>query len=128
MTDDFKNIATEFAALSQEITNVNRHAKELKNQKEQMAAALLAYLKSNSIDEVNLPEGAKIVRKVSKRSGTLKKEMILEEFKAQLGDEAKAELAVQNLYSRREVTEKEVISLNLPRGAAARAAQEDEDE
>lgn len=125
MAEDFKSIASEFASLSQEITNVNRHAKELKNQKEQMASAILAYLKSNSIDEVNLPEGAKIVRKISKRSGTLKKEMILEEFKAQLGDEAKAEHAVQNLYSRREVVEKEVVSLNMPRGSRPTPAVED---
>jgi hypothetical protein len=125
MADDFKNIASEYAALSQEITAVNRHAKELKNQKDQMGAAILAYLKSNSIDEVNLPEGAKIVRKVSKRSGTLKKEMILEEFKSILGDDAKAESALQNLYSKREVVEKEVISLNMPR---TRAVQENSDD
>lgn len=126
MADDFRSIASEFANISKEITNINRHAKELKNQKEQMAAAILAYLKTNSIDEVNLPEGASIVRKVSKRSGSLKKEMILEEFKTQLGDDAKAEQAVQNLYSRREVVEKEVVSLSMPRGARA-APPEDVD-
>ena len=55
MADDFKNIAAEYAAVSKEITAVNRHVKDLKNQKDQMGAAILAYLKSNSIDEVNLP-------------------------------------------------------------------------
>jgi hypothetical protein len=129
MAEDFKTIASEFASLSQEITNINRQAKELKNQKEQMASAILAYLKTNSIDEVNLPEGARIVRKISKRSGTLKKEMILEEFKAILGDEAKAEHHLQNLYSKREVVEKEVVSLNMPRGSrAAPPPQDDDDE
>jgi hypothetical protein len=128
MAEDFKTIASEFASLSQEITNINRHAKELKNQKEQMAAAILAYLKSNSIDEVNLPEGARIVRKISKRSGTLKKDMILDEFKSILGDDAKAEHHLQNLYSRREVVEKEVVTLNIPRGPRPTQDQDDDDE
>lgn len=128
MAEDFKTIASEFASLSQEITNINRHAKELKNQKEQMAAAILAYLKSNSIDEVNLPEGARIVRKISKRSGTLKKDMILDEFKSILGDDARAEHHLQNLYSRREVVEKEVVTLNIPRGPRPTQDQDDDDE
>jgi hypothetical protein len=127
MADDFKNIAAEYAAVSKEITAVNRHVKDLKNQKDQMGAAILAYLKSNSIDEVNLPEGARIVRKISKRSGTLKKEMILEEFKAILGDDAKAESALQNLYSKREVVEKEVISLNMPRGSTVPVEEPESD-
>lgn len=127
MADDFKTIASEFQAVSQEITNINRQAKELKNQKEQMAAAILAYLKSNAIDEVNLPEGARIVRKISKRSGTLKKEMILDEFKSILGDDAKAEHHLQNLYSRREVVEKEVVSLNMPRGPKPTQDQDDDE-
>lgn len=126
MADDFKTIANEYANISQEITNVNRHVKDLKTQKDQMASAILAYLKTNSIDQVCLPQGATIVRKVSKRNGTLKKEMILAEFKEQLGDDAKAEHAVQNLYSRREVTEKEIISLNFPRGQQQVLDDEDE--
>jgi predicted transcriptional regulator len=127
MAEDFKTIASEFQAVSQEITNINRQAKELKNQKEQMAAAILAYLKSNAIDEVNLPEGARIVRKISKRSGTLKKDMILDEFKSILGDDAKAEHHLQNLYSRREVVEKEVVSLNMPRGPKPTQDQDDDE-
>lgn len=125
--EDFKTISSEFAAISKKITDVNRHVKELKNQKDQMATAILSYLKSNQIDEVNLPEGATIVRKVSKRNGSLKKEMILEEFKAQLGDEARAEQALQNLYSRREVVEKEVVSLSLARRGRVQAEPEDDE-
>lgn len=88
-------------------------------QKDSMADAILAYLKNHSIDEVKLPQGAKIVRKVSKRTGTLKKEMIFDELKARLGDEAKANEALQNIYSKREVVEKEVVSLSMGRGGAA---------
>jgi len=127
MADEFKIIAKEYANLSQEITNVNRHVKDLKSQKDQMASAILSYLKTNSIDQVCLPEGATIVRKISKRNGTLKKDMILAEFKEQLGDDAKAEQAVQNLYSRREVTEKEIIGLNFPRGQQQAADDEDDE-
>lgn len=128
MSEEFKTIAAEFADISKQITDTNRQVKELKMQKDQMAAAILAYLKTNSIDEVCLPEGATIVRKISKRSGTLKKEMIFDEFKAQLGDEAKAEHAVQNLYSRREVLEKEMVSLMFPRGSRAQQTLDDDDE
>ena len=67
------------------------------------------------------------MRKISKRSGTLKKEMILEEFKAILGDDAKAESALQNLYSKREVVEKEVISLNMPRGSTVPVEEPESD-
>jgi len=116
---DFKSIASEFAAVAAQITNVNRQVKELKMQKDSMAEAILAYLKNHSIDEVNLPEGARIVRKVSKRTGTLKKEMILEELVERLGDEAKANEALQNIYSKREVVEKEMISLSMSRGGTS---------
>jgi hypothetical protein len=53
---------------------------------------------------------------VSKRTEGLKPELVLDELKTQLGDAAKAELCLQNINSKRTITEKEVISISL-RGA-----------
>jgi hypothetical protein len=65
------------------------------------------------------------LRKTSKRTSPLKKEYILEELQTIFGgDVAKAEASLQNIQSKREVVEKEVISLSL-RGVRARDDDDD---
>jgi hypothetical protein len=126
MAEDFRNIASEYATLSSEITRLNRASRDLKAQKDTIGDSLLEYLKTKDIDEVQLPTGGKIVRKTSKRTSPLKKEYILEELQTIFGgDVAKAEASLQNIQSKREVIEKEVISLSL-RGVRSRDDDDDE--
>lgn len=116
--DDFKTIATEYADITKRITALNKDVKVLKDQKDEIGLSILSFMQTNNIDECELPGGGKIARKVSKRTEGLKPELVLDELKAQLGDDAKAELCLQNINSKRTVTEKEVISISL-RGASA---------
>jgi hypothetical protein len=114
--DDFKTIATEYADITKKITAMNKEVKTLKDQKDEIGVTILSFMQSNNIDECELPGGGKITRKVSKRTEGLKPELVLDELKTQLGDAAKAELCLQNINSKRTITEKEVISISL-RGA-----------
>lgn len=126
MADDFRTIASEYATISTEITRLNKASKDLKVQKDTIGDSLLEYLKTKEIDEVQLPTGGKIVRKTSKRTSPLKKEYIMEELQSIFGgDTAKAEASMQNIQSKREVVEKDVISLSL-RGVRARDEDDDE--
>lgn len=114
--EDFRTIAEEYSDLSKQITAMNKEVKKLKDQKEEIGSAILAFMQTKNIDECALPGGGKITRKVSKRTGTLKPELILEELVAQLGDEARAQQCLQNINSKRGVVEKEMISLSTSRG------------
>ena len=116
-SDDFKTIVAQYAIISQDITNANKEVKKLKDQKDELGASILGFMQAKQIDECVLPGGGKIVRKVSKRAGTLKPELIFDELVSQLGDEAKAQQALQNINGKRGTTEKEVIS--LMRGGSA---------
>ena len=125
-SEDFKAIANQYATLSQEITNANKEVKKLKDQKDQLGMSILSFMQSKNIDECVLPGGGKIVRKVSKRAGSLKPEIIFDELVTQLGDEAKAQQALQNINSKRGTTEKEVISLSQARGGSSSSQEVDE--
>ncbi len=119
--NDFKTVANEYADISRKITALNKETKLLKDQKDEIGMSILSFMQSNGIDECELPGGGKITRKVSKRTEGLKPDLILDELKTQLGDDAKAELSLQNINSKRTVTEKEVISISLRSGGGADA-------
>lgn len=118
-SEDFKVIAKEYANISKEITNANKQVKILKDQKDQLSASILAFMQSKNVDECMLPGGGKIVRKVTKRTGTLKPQLIFDELVKELGDEAKAQQVLQTINSKRGITEKEIISLSQPRGSVS---------
>jgi len=117
-SEDFKSICEEFAEASKAITDLNKKARELKIQKDQLGEAILAFMQTKNIDECQLPGVGKIVRKTSKRTEALKPELILAELTTALGDEAKANQALQNINSQRNVVEKETITLTKGGGSA----------
>jgi hypothetical protein len=114
-TDDFKEIAEQYAEVSKDITGLNKRVRDLKTQKDQIGESILAFMQSKNIDEAELPGIGKIVRKKSKRTETLKPELILATLTTALGDEAKATQALQDMNSQRSITEKEVITLTKSR-------------
>jgi len=127
-SEDFKAIVDQYANISKEITTANKEVKKLKDQKDQIGVSILAFMQSKNIDECMLPNGGKIVRKVSKRAGSLKPEIIFQELVALLGDEAKAQQALQNINSKRGTTEKEVISLLGGRGGGSASLETPDNE
>jgi len=117
-SEDFKIVATEYAAMCKEIQRVNASVRDMKKKKDELAETILNLMKQRDLDECQLSTGEKIIRKTSKRTSTLKPEMIFDEFKSILNDEAKATQALQNIQSKREVVEKEVISFSAARGSS----------
>lgn len=113
--EDFKSIAEEYAEVSKQITDLNKRARELKNQKDQIGESILSFMQTKNIDEAELPGIGKIVRKTSKRTESLKPELILATLTSALGDEAKATAALQDMNSQRTIVEKEVIALTKSR-------------
>ena len=113
--EDFRELARTYAALHFEITNASKSMRDLKKQKDGIGEHILRIMKENTLDECVLPDGAKITRKISKRTGTLKKELILAELVNLTGDEAKAANHLNNILSKREIVEKDVIACNLPK-------------
>lgn len=107
--EEFKNAATAYVELHDEITRASKQMRELKKQKDAVGEIILAWMKNNAIDECDTPDG-KIVRKTSKRTEGLKKEMVMEELKKLTGDEARASASLQNIFSMRSIVEKEIVS------------------
>lgn len=107
--DDFKEAVKAYIELHDEITASSKQLRELKQQKDAVGDIILVWMRSNLIDECELPDG-KLVRKTSKRTQTLKKEFVFDELKKITGDEARAEASLLNIFSMRAVVEKEVLS------------------
>jgi len=118
-SQDFKVVTTEYAELCKEIQNINASLRDIKKRKDALGDTILGIMRQKDLDECQLSNGSRILRKTTKRTSTLKPEMILDEFKTVLKDDAKAEQSLQNIQSKREVLEKETISFSAPRGARA---------
>ena len=108
-TSEFKDAVKAYIELHAEITRSSKQLRELRQQKDAVGEIILRWMRSHSVDECELPDG-KLVRKTSKRTGTLKREMILEELKKLTGDEARAGVSLENIFGMRSVIETEILS------------------
>jgi len=108
-SDDFKDAVQAYIELHDEITRSSKQLRELRQQKDNVGDLILKWMRNNSVDECELPDG-KLVRKTSKRTEGLKKEMVLQELKKLTGDEARATASLQNIFSMRNTVEKEILS------------------
>ena len=111
--EEFRELAKTYAELHDEITKASKVLRELKKQKDGIGEHVLVFMKTNNLDECQLPDGSKINRKISRRTSVLKKELILEEFVKLVGNEATATTHLNNILSKREVIEKDVISRSM---------------
>lgn len=112
---DFKDAVKAYIDLHDEISKASKQMRELKKQKDAVGEVILRWMRDNSVDECELPDG-KLVRKTSKRTEGLKKEMVLEELKKIIGDEAKAAASLENIISMRSIVEKEILTRTVKRG------------
>lgn len=108
-SDEFKDAVKAYIELHDEITRSTKQLRELKQQKDSVGEIILRWMRSNNVDECELPDG-KLMRKTSKRTEGLKKEMVLQELKKLTGDEARATASLQNIFSMRTTVEKEILS------------------
>lgn len=116
-TSDFKDAVTAYVELNDEIARAGKQMRELRKQKDLIGIKILAWMKTNAVDEVQLETG-KLARRVSKRTEPMKKEHILSELTKVLGDESRAESSLQNIISMRAVVEKETLSRTTKRDTA----------
>lgn len=93
--------------------------KDLRKRVADARGAILQYMREHSVDEVDLGEHGRLVRKRTTRTQSLKKEHIAAELRA-LVDGNAVDDAVANIFGRRQAGEAETLAL-VPR--APRAAQ-----
>lgn len=110
--EEFKQAVQAYIELHDEITKSSKHLRELRKQKDAVGDIILKWMRSHSVDECELPDG-KLVRKTSKRTETLKKDMVLVELKKLTGDDARAIASLQNIFGMRSVVEKEILSRTI---------------
>ena len=127
MTDaDFKDAVKAYVTLTDEIQKSSLKMRELRKQKYAVGETILEYMKRNAIDELQMQDG-KLVRKKAKRIEALKKEHILEELKSVV-DQARAEAIVSNIFSHRNVTEKDMLSRTRVKSGVSVVEDADDDE
>lgn len=124
---DFKSILSEYSDVNKELTALNSQVKEIRAAKKNIEDTVVSFMKLNSIDEAQLPDGSKIIRKVSKRTSPMTKDLIIDVLKSKMS-EADAISLVQEIFSKRKVTESETISLSKPRKRTGAALDLDDDD
>lgn len=102
--DAFKQVVLEFSETQASMGVMRKRASELKGE-------VLAYMRTHNIDECDLRDGSKLVRKKTKKTEALKKEHIAGELRKHLGSDAAADEAVHNMMARRATGEGETLTL-----------------
>lgn len=107
LTDDtFKNAVKEYVQLHDQIIEASRSMKDIKKRKEALGDAVLEYMRTKDIDELQMVDG-KLMRKQSKKTESLKKEHIINELKRV--DPSTAENIFINICSQRQVETKDSL-------------------
>ena len=115
---DFKDAVTAYITIHDELTRSAKQMKELRKQRELIGETILAWMKTNAVEAVNLPDG-QLVRKSQKRTESMKKDYVLVELKKVLGgDELRAAASFNSICSMRNTVEKDVLTRTTNRGAS----------
>lgn len=113
--EDFKHAVKAYIDLHDDIQRGGRQLRELRKRKTELARVILQFMKENEIDECALQDG-KLIRRQTKRLEPLKKEHILDELRAALRDDSRANAALVNIYSKRGVDFGEALKRTRARG------------
>jgi len=110
--DEFRNCVKTYVELHDEISTSTKHLSELRKKREAIGELIVEFMKQRGIDECELQDnGGKLVRRESKRTETLKKDHILAELLPLLAnDSARAQACLDNMFSKRQVETKEVLT------------------
>jgi hypothetical protein len=110
--EEFRNCVKAYVDLHDEIAAGSKHLSEMKKRKDAVGQLIVDFMKSKNIDECELQDnGGKLVRRESSRTGTLKKEHILQELMQLTGqDSGRAQESLENIYKMRPVEKKDTLS------------------
>ena len=104
----FKDGVRTYIELHDELTRSSKTLREMKKKKDELGNAILAFMRDNKIDEFRVGDG-KLMRKNTKRTEALKKEMIINSLKTALGSDEKVEAVFLQMNANRNVTECESL-------------------
>ena len=110
--EEFRACVRSYVELHDEIATSTKHMREIKKKKDAIGQMIVDFMKHRGIDECELQDnGGKLVRKESKRIGTLKKEHILHELMSLTNnDSTRAQSSLDNMYNKRGVEVKDVLT------------------
>ncbi len=100
-------------ALKAKIKEINEKVKEINQEKEQFEEPIISFLSQVNEDAVQLKDGGKLSKNVSKQKAPLKKEVIHKALVELVNDSNKAMAMTEHIINSRPVTEK----INLKRCA-----------
>ncbi len=98
-------------ALKAKIKEINERVKEINSEKEQFEEPIIKFLSQVNEDAVQLKDGGKLSKNVSKQKAPLKKEVIQKALVELVNDPNKALAMTEHIINSRPVTEK----INLKR-------------
>lgn len=111
--EEFRDAVKLYIELHDEIQKATKDMKEVKKRKDGLGETILTCMRDMDIDVCQLADGGKLVRKQSKRVEGLKKDHIIKELRTELGDEHRAELVLNNIFSQRAVDTKESLQRTM---------------
>ncbi len=93
-------------ALKAKVKEINERVKELNTEKEQFEEPIITFLSQVNEDAVQLKDGGKLSKNVSKQKAPLKKEVIHKALVELVNDPNKALTMTEHIINSRPVTEK----------------------
>lgn len=114
--DQFKETIKSFSEVNTQMEVVKKTQKDLKSKRDEYIESIMSFMVDQSIDQVNLPGGKKIVLGKRKSKEAIKKEYIEEKLQELIKnnknvDASFAQKASDKIMDEREVTEKPFISI-----------------
>lgn len=108
---EFKASVKRYVELHDEIADAAKFLTALRHKKDELGDLIVQFMRHSNIDECDLQQGGKLVRRESKRTETLKKEHIVSELmKLTNNDSTRANASLENIYNKRGVEIKDVLS------------------
>lgn len=116
--EQFKTAVKDWIQIHDELQASAKQLREIRKRKQVLADTILGFMRNNEIDECALSDG-KLIRRTSKRVEGLKKETILDVLKDKMGSTEKAEAMLVEIFSHRNVVEKEALMRTTKKTAKA---------
>lgn len=102
---EFKNLVLAYVDACDKMDALARVRKE----KNDLGKRILEFMKANDVAQCNLRDGGKLLLKSSKSVAPLKKDYVLEQLAARLGNRDSAQQIVSQLWNNRQVSTKESL-------------------
>lgn len=111
---EFRDAVKAYIDMHDQLTEASKSLRDIRKKKKELADVIVEYMRKNDIDGINVKDG-KLLRKQTKRLEPLKKEHIMAELAKAVG-ETKADDILVNIYSKRNVTNKDTLRRTKKRG------------